>query len=325
MVGQEAEGHEAVDDGEGNFLVVADFFKARVATEGDRRFVYCEASNESWDQEKERVAKAALLGSKHLFLGKGNVDIDHMTILGHRLGKENPHKYEIGLPAEVKDTPMGGVLVKSEIYRGGPSAGPEFGNVSAADWWWATQVDQAPAMRWFPSVGGKPTAHKMVFDEATGTHRKVITKCIWRNLGFAKEPQNLSVPAVSTIGFDDFIKSVIWANAQPECCGTGECECGVKTGSVKAVTAGYGSDSATLSGGGALRLQSIAGKVKDPFDSKAARYLASLGTDHCEHTKAKPTRASLIDHFKHCEGQGDAEANTSAARLLKCVSLKLAA
>jgi hypothetical protein len=36
------------------------FFKARPATEGDNRFVYCEPSNENWDAQHERVLQQAL-------------------------------------------------------------------------------------------------------------------------------------------------------------------------------------------------------------------------------------------------------------------------
>ena len=62
------------------------FFKARPATEGDHRFVYCEPSNENWDAQNERVLQKALAESAPHFLKFGNIDIDHLSLLGSRHG-----------------------------------------------------------------------------------------------------------------------------------------------------------------------------------------------------------------------------------------------
>ena len=295
------------------FLAVSlPFFKATPHTEGDRRIIFCEASNEAWDQERERILKSALLGSTDLFLAKGNLDIEHLTILGHQLRIANPHLWEVGLPLEVREAPRS-VLVKGELYQGdGPAA-------EKANYLWSS-LTMSPAMRWFPSVGGKPLERKRVLDPATGQHRTIITKAAWRNLAFAKEPQNLSVPAVSTQGFDDFMKSVRLADSLDACDGAcGPTCCGSLT---KAITAAGGTDSAGLTGGAALRVQSHAG-VADPWDGAATRFLRGLGTGTCEHTRQKLTRNSIQDHFAACEAMPPLEARRATARLLNHVRTRV--
>lgn len=287
-------------------LDMGEFFKAaRPVTEGDDRYVFIEPSIPSWDQEKELILKSALLGSRDHFLEKGNLDIEHLTALGHRLKIANPYEWEVGTPVEVRDTP-GGIFVKGRIAhdQGGK-----------ADWFWHTLTERQPAMKWYPSVYGAPTADgaRKVFHAPSREHRTVITKAIWRGIGFAKEPMNLAVPAVATVPFGAFVKSVTAALALPSCDGVG-CDCAL----VKAVTTGVGTpaggtDMALRSGGGALATQSIDSRVADTsWEAKATRYARSVGRpDACTHGRSHDTafeRDTMQDHFEQCEGMPSHEA-----------------
>jgi hypothetical protein len=285
------------------------FFKARPVEEGGKRSVYVEASNEAGDQENQRILKSALMEQRENFLANGNIDIDHMTIVGHRLGKPNPHIYEIGLPVEVKEGP-GGVFVKGSIYQGGPSAGPEFGGVSAADWWWATQLSDPP-MKWRPSVAGPLPPGSLKTVCKNGVCHQVITKCVWLNLGFAKGQQNLALPAVSRIPFGEFAKAVILAETN-SCDGGEHCSCSVQ----KALTAGYGTDVAGLGGGQALQRQSIDRRPLGIYGTATTRYMKALHTGACDHTMPGmlPSIALLQDHFERCEGLDKMTARRSALR-----------
>jgi hypothetical protein len=278
--------------------------KARAAEEGGQRIVFAEAANEAWDQEGERIETGALLGSVGLFLSKGNIDLEHKSFIGERLGLPNPREYEIGRPLEVLSGDRR-VFVKGFIYRG----------LERADWFWKSLTTVAPPMPWFASVGGIPTKRRTVFDKAAGKHRSIVTEARWVNLAFAREPINLSVPAVSVTPFGEFAKAAAWALAQPECDGE-SCEC------VKAITAGYGTDSATLTGGAALRRQSLHGAVLSPWDEQATRYLKAIGTPSCDHTGVSGpiTHETITDHFATCEGLEHAEAKRAAARFLTTIA-----
>jgi hypothetical protein len=74
--------------------------KAR--TDGDRRLVEVEASNEEKDSEKDIIKQAALLDDAASFVSTGHLDIDHYSEIGERLGIANPTDYIIGVPVEVK-------------------------------------------------------------------------------------------------------------------------------------------------------------------------------------------------------------------------------
>jgi len=99
---REAEGQSA------DWLFVGlDFLKATPHTEG------------------ERILKSALFADRAFYLEKGNIDLEHLTILGYRMvdpatGRlliKNPRDYEIGLPVEVRDTAHA-IFAKGDIYRG---------------------------------------------------------------------------------------------------------------------------------------------------------------------------------------------------------------
>lgn len=221
-----------------DYLCITQMLKATPRIEGGQRFIYIEASNEAEDQEGEVVMAKALADSADFFLKYGNLDIDHLTMIGPKLGIPNSNLYEIGRPVEVKSN-GGKTFVKGHIVSGSGVAAEQ------ANSFWSGLVDVNPPQRWYPSVGGAVMGKAVEFDPKTQKKRVVITKTRWANIGFSRTPVNTSVPTVSTVPFGALIKS--W--------GVGGIDL------TKALTAGYGTDSASLSGGGALRTQSLDGTV----------------------------------------------------------------
>lgn len=228
-----------------DFVFINDLLKATPKVENGRRFLYIEASNEKVDQQGEVVLMSALKDSADYFKQFGNLDIDHYTIIGPKLGIPDYLKYEIGRPVDVRFE-RGRTFVKGEIFSGdGPMA-------EKANQFWASLVDLKPAQRWYPSVGGKVTGKEVQVDKATLMRRAMVTAVRWYNIGFSKTPVNADVSEVSTVPFDVFAKS--WGPL------------GFDHRMAKALTAGYGTDSATLTGGSSLRIQSLDGSPVDYFD-----------------------------------------------------------
>lgn len=231
------------DLGDTAFLMIPDLLKATPSEEGGSRFVYLEASNEGLDQQGEVVLAKALEESASYYLRYGNLDIDHYTQIGARAGIPDAAMYEIGRPTEVRVSGSA-TMVKGEIYSGnGPAA-------DRANQFWSSLTEVSPPQRWYPSVGGAVMAKSQVVDPQTRARRTVIEKVRWTNIGFSKTPVNQHVPCVETVPFGELAKS--WGPA------------GLDLN--KALAAGYGTDSATLSGGAALRGQSLDRKVHNYWD-----------------------------------------------------------
>jgi hypothetical protein len=223
-----------------SYLCIADCLKATLAEEGGERFVYLEASNEQVDQQGEVVLAKALEESASYFLRYGNLDLDHLTQIGLKAGVADYHLYEIGRPVEVS-VMDGRTLVKGQIYRGdGPAA-------ERANAFWASLTELQPPARWYPSVGGQVIEKGTEVDPDSGARRSVIGRVRWTNVGFSKTPVNQAVPTVTTVPFAAFAKS--WGPAGLDL--------------AKALEAGYGADVATLTGGAALRRQSLDGAPAD--------------------------------------------------------------
>jgi hypothetical protein len=229
-------GDTALLDSIPDYLFVSDLLKAMPATEGNDRFVYLEASNEALDQQGEVVLAKALKESADYYLRFGNLDIDHFTQIGAKAGIPNYEQYEIGRPVEVK---VDGTrtFVKGQIYQGeGPVA-------EKANSFWDSLTKLSPPQRWYPSVGGQILEKGVEFDPETKSRKAIIRKVRWSNIGFSKTPVNANLPTVETVPFGALAKS--WGAAGLDL--------------RKALTAGYGTDSASLTGGAALRQQSLQG------------------------------------------------------------------
>lgn len=215
-----------------DFVSVGSMLKAHPQVEGGRRIMYFEASNEGLDQQSEVIMAKALSEASGFFKKFGNIDIDHYTLIGAKLGIPNYSSYEIGQPLDVGQRD-GSTFVKAEIYQGdGPAA-------EKANMLWASLVDLKPAQRWYPSVGGAVLAKSIEVDPKTQSRRARVSKVCWSNVGLSKTPVNQHVGACEVVPIGTF---------------------------AKALTAGYASDSADLAGGQALRIQSLDGAPKNYFD-----------------------------------------------------------
>lgn len=229
-----------------DYVSVGSLLKASPKTDGGRRYVYFEASKEAVDQQDETVLAKALAESSDFYLRYGNVDIDHYTQIGAKLGIPDYPLYEIGRPVEVGQRD-GSTFVKSEIFKGTGKAAEKANMV------WAGLTEISPPQRWYPSVGGSVLQKSIVVDEATQARRAVISKVRWANVGLSKTPVNQHVGTCEVVPVGTFAKCLAAA--------------GVIELS-KTLTAGYGTDSASLTGGAALREQSLDRGVKNYWDFK---------------------------------------------------------
>lgn len=214
--------------------------KATPSSESGKRFIYFEASNEGVDQQGERVLAKALEESADFFLKFGNIDIDHYTILGPKIGMKDAMSYEIGRPVDVR---IDGerTFVKAELYQGtGPLA-------EQANMVWESMTALNPPARWYPSVGGAVLAKSMQIDPDTKNKVAVIDKVRWSNVGLSRTPVNQHLPCAESMPMGTFAKSL-------------------NGFVVKALEASYSTDVATLTGGGALGMQSLdVGYTKTPY------------------------------------------------------------
>ena len=226
-----------------DYLMIPDIFKATPAEESGRRVLYLEAANEALDLQNEVVLSKALSESAPFFLRYGNFDLDHITQIGPKRGIPDYPAYEIGRPTEVKiDGPR--TMVAGEIYSGDAPV------ANAANIFWDSITRLTPKQRWYPSVGGKVLDREEGFDPKLRAARTVIKKVRWTNIGFSKTPVNLQVPTVTTVPFGVLAKS--WGDD------------GLDLN--KTLTAGYGTDSATLTGGAALRSESVDPHLQSYWD-----------------------------------------------------------
>jgi hypothetical protein len=261
------------------FLCVPQMLKAIPKVESGERYVYIEASNEAVDQQGEVVLAKALTDSTDFFLAYGNLDIDHLTMIGPKLGIPNSNLYEIGRPIEVRSSGTK-TFVKGHIASGsGPAA-------EQANSFWSSLVDVSPPQRWYPSVGGSVLAKSVEFDAKTQKKRVVITQTRWANIGFSKTPVNTNVPTVGTTPFGALMKSL---------------------------TAGYGTDSASLSGGSALRVQSLHGSIAayQTFRDSLANAITS------KQAGPNPGASDLVDYSTETFGLSQDEAAEWVERFLR--------
>jgi len=201
--------------------------KAQPVEEGSRRMIFVEASSEDRDFDGEVVLGKALQESRDVFLKFGVVDLDHMSMpsVARKNGISDPEAWIIGQPTEVRFA-GGKTLVKAELRQGDSPLAARANRV------WAGLTEVTPPDRYYASVGGKVVSAEVRIDPATGDKVPVITKTHWNNLALSLNPVNPSLSPASTVPAGVFAKSL---------------------------TAGYGTDSATLTGGAALRVQSLAG------------------------------------------------------------------
>lgn len=220
------------------FLSIGTMLKARPAEEAGERFIYLEASKEGVDQQNEVVLAKALEDSAGHFLKFGSIDIDHksMPSIARIHGIEDPESWEVGIPVDVR-CESGSVFVKGRLFSGDTPL------AERANMVWDSLTKLSPPARWYPSVGGAPLARREAIDPITKSRVGMVTKVRWTNLAISRQPVNQHVAAAETLPFGALAK-----------CWTSE---GFDL--TKALEAGYGTDSAGLAGGAALRTQSLDG------------------------------------------------------------------
>ncbi len=208
--------------------------KATAKAEGGKRFIFLEASNEGLDQTNEKILSKALDESRDFYLKFGNIDIDHYTVIGEKLGMtpKEAKSYEIGRPVDVR-IENGTTFVKAQLYEG---HGPMAENANMV-WEGLTQVN--PPQRWYPSVGGAVLAKSQHVDPKTQQKITLVDKVRWSNIALSQMPVNQHLRSASVAPVGTLTKSM--------------------NGIVlsKALEASYCTDMSALVGGGALGMQSL--------------------------------------------------------------------
>lgn len=225
-----------------DFVSFQTLMKATPAEEGGERIIYVEASKESRDQQGEIVLAKALKDSVQVFKKFGVIDLDHksMPSVARQYGIETPEDWIIGQPLDVvfRDDMT---IVKAQLRRGNTMLAEKANRV----WEGLTQV--TPPDRYYASVGGAVTGREIRFDPKTNSKVPVITGTRWNNLALSLNPVHPDLRPASTTPTGVFAKSL--------------------GGFImKALEAGYGTDSAGLTGGAALRMQSLDGAPINYFD-----------------------------------------------------------
>jgi hypothetical protein len=278
-----------------DFIAIGGMLKASPQTEGGRRIVFFEASNEERDIQNEVVAAKALAESAEYYKKYGNVDIDHVTMLGPKLGIPDYQSYEIGRPLDVGQTGTK-TFVKAEIYQG------EGGAAEKANHFWDSITKLTPPKRWYPSVAGA-VLDKGVEVDGSGMRKAVIRKVRWSNVAVSRTPVNPHVPTVATVPVGVFAK----------CWGVGGLDI------AKALEAGYGTDSATQTGGAALREQSLHGKPINYFDFRN-KLADAMRKGECGEN---PGARQLVAHTVKTFGVSEDEAAEHVERFMRDFSAGL--
>ncbi len=219
--------------------------KASPVEEGGERFVYIEASKESRDQQGEIVLAKALQESVDIFRKFGVVDLDHksMPSVAKMYGITAPEEWIIGQPIEVRF--QGDMtFVKAHLRRGDTALAERANRV------WDGLTKVTPPDRYYASVGGSVLGREVRIDPMTKARVPVITKTRWNNLALSLNPVNPDLNPASTTPVGTFAKAL--------------------GGFVvaKALEAGYATDSAAMTGGQALGMQSLDRRPKSYFDAR---------------------------------------------------------
>jgi hypothetical protein len=226
-----------------DFVSFGMLMKATPRDEGGRRIIYVEASKETRDQAGEIVLAKALKDSADVFRKFGVLDLDHksMPSVAERYGISDPESWIIGQPLDVAFN-GGTTIVKAELRRGDTVLAERANRV----WEGMTQV--SPPDRYYASVGGSVTGREVRVDPLTKSKVPVITGTRWNNLALSLNPVHAGLSPATTAPVGTFTKSLGgWVMN-------------------KALEASYATNPADMSGGAALRMQSLDGAPTNYFD-----------------------------------------------------------
>ena len=202
-----------------------------------------EASNENLDIEEQRVLQNALMKTKDYFLKSGVVSKDHKHRTFHKDGSFDIHEeFVIGEPLGVF-TEGTSTMVKGKLYAKNAHA-QKFIDL----------LDQG-STRVKASVGGLVPRIKKTVDE-TGKKIGEVISVLWDDIALTITPVNPTVaPAVSMA---KSLSSVEF---------------------VKALSVGYGTDSATFTGGRALAKEDVGHENLIKLNEKAVASLVGAMAD----------------------------------------------
>lgn len=278
---------ETTLDAEQDWICLPTMMKARPAEEGGERIIYVEASREERDQQDEVVLAKALRDSTSHFLKFGNVDLDHksMPAVAAKYGIAVPDEWAIGQPVDVRFS-GGATMVKAQLYRGDTPL------ATRANLVWDGLTKLNPPARYYASVGGAVLGREARTDPLTKSRAQVITRVRWNNLALSATPVNQHLSPASTAPIGVFAKSLGgWV--------------------LKTLEAGGGTDSAALTGGAALRTQSLDRKLQSYWQFRE-RLAADIRAG-----RAAPTNTAALSAHAQSYGLEPDEAAEWTVRFLR--------
>lgn len=224
-------------------FLISNLFKATPKAEGGARIVYIEPSNETLDAAGEKVLSSALAAAAAEYERFGNLDVDHYTIIGPKIGLRDYMLYEIGRPLQVRIDGRH-TFVKAQLYQGDGETARQANLV------WESMTQLSPPARWYPSVGGAVLEKAAEIDPENNARVTLVKRVRWTNIAFSRTPVNQAVPSVATVPFGVFAK----------CWTPGGLDLG------KALEAGQTYAIADAPGGQALRQQSLDHRLQRYWD-----------------------------------------------------------
>ena len=255
-----------------DFLSISGLFKATPADEAGERMIYMEVSNETVDAQGERVLARALQDSVAEYERFGNVDIDHISIIGARAGIPDYLLYEIGRPVAARvDGPR--TFVKAQLYQGDTPVARHANLV------WDSLTKVTPPGRWYPSIGGAVLEKKDEIDPDTQARIRVVKRVHWTNIALSRTPVNQALPTTATVPFGVFAKC--WSVA------------GLDWTKAEGLVAGQQYAIADAPGGQALRSQSLDRNIQNYWQFRD-RLSADIRAAKVRADRAHPT--TLLEH-----------------------------
>ncbi len=171
-------------------LPVTMLLKSDSSFEGER-LVRMQVSSQEKDAENDVILQKALLNSANYYVNFGNVDIDHLTMVGYKTKlPHDPHWYEVGRPLEVNDLGDSKTEILWKCYR--DPRGIFDSEKNSYDFFWQSLFLEPPAV-WRASVGGPVQSAK---DNVKG-HRFVVEEMRWENTAVTKLPINYTIEGVA--------------------------------------------------------------------------------------------------------------------------------
>ena len=162
-------------------------------TKEKERFVVVEASCEKEDQEGDIILQSALLDAAPDFIRSGDLDIDHLSKHGHKLGIQNPEKYIVGMPRKVYDAGDKRTEVVGEIFHSSDNSfNPQ---EYVYDWFWETITNPSKKVNWRASIYGQIVSCQ----QPSISKRYTVSKIIWTSLAFTQHPVNDDIQREATL------------------------------------------------------------------------------------------------------------------------------